>query len=141
MKFREVEDGYLVRLERGEKVIENLSRFVKDQNIPAGFIMGIGAVRDATMGIYSPEKGEYFKKTFKDDLEVGNLTGNISYLDDTGEPVVHCHATIANHSLEASTGHLFEAVVSVTMEIHIRRFKKKLVRIKDPDMGFNFWQL
>jgi len=141
MIFRAVKDGYLVRLEKGEKVLDSLTGFVKQQNIPAGFITGMGAFAEATLGIFEPEKKEYFKKEFRGDLEVGNLTGNISWLEDGGEPFVHVHVTIADHSLCGCTGHLFEATVSVTLEIYIKVFKEKLIRKTDPEMGFNFWQL
>ena len=141
MKSREVKDGYLIRLEKGERVVASLTDFVKQNNIPAGFITGMGAFGEATLGIFEPEKKEYFKKEFRGDLEVGNLTGNISWLEETGEPFVHAHVTIADHSLCGCTGHLFEATVSVTLEVYIKAFKEKLIRKKDPEMGFNFWQL
>lgn len=141
MKYRKVKDGFLLRLEKGEEVVGALTEFVKNQDIPSGFITGMGAVRDATIGIFDIEKGEYIKKTFKDDLEVGNLTANISYLDDTDEPFVHCHIIVSDSSLSAYCGHLFEATVSVTLEVYIRAFKKKLTRKEDPELGFKFWQL
>lgn len=140
MKFREVEDGFLVRLEKGEEVMGTLTKFVKEREIKAGFVTGMGAITDATVGLFDTEKKEYLKKTFKNDLEVGNLTANISYLDDTGEPFVHAHVTVSDGSLCAFTGHLFKATVSVTMEIYIRAFGKRLIRKKDPEAGLNFWQ-
>jgi len=139
--YRSVDDGYLVRLEKGEEIIAALTEFVRNEKIPAGFIAGMGAVNDAVLGIYIPARAEYFQKEFKGDLEVGNLTGNVAWLSDSDEPFVHCHVTVANRSLEAFTGHLFQATVSVTLEVHITRFKKKLLRKKDNATGFNFWDL
>lgn len=141
MKFRGVKDGFLVRLEKGDKVVASLTEFVKQQNIPSGVLLGIGAITDATLGIFDPEKKEYIKKDFKDYLEVGNLSGNISWLGTTGEPFVHLHVTISECSLNAYTGHLFEGTVSVTLEIYIKVFEEKLFRKSDPIAGFNFWQL
>lgn len=141
MKFRKVKDGFLVRLEKGDKVVASLAEFVRQQNIPSGVISGIGAITDATLGIFDIEQKEYFKKTFKDNLEVGNLTGNISWVEATGEPFVHLHATVSERSLCAYTGHLYEATVSVTIELYIRAFEEKLFRKPDPEVGFSFWQL
>jgi predicted DNA-binding protein with PD1-like motif len=141
MKFRKVEDGYLVRLEKGEEIVGSLTDFVREKQIPAGFITGMGAVSNATIGIFDTEKREYIKKTYKGDLEIGNLTANISYFEDSDEPFVHCHVTMSDSSLNAFTGHLFEARVSVTLEVYVRTLKKKLVRKEDPGMGFKFWQL
>ena len=141
MKFRQVKDGYLVRLEKGEEVIAALTEFVRSNKIPSGFITGMGAVTNATLGLFDVETKEYVKKTFKDDLELGNLTGNISWMYDTGEPFVHAHVTVSDSSLSAFTGHLFEATVSVTLEAYIKVFKEKLIREKDPEAGYSFWQL
>ncbi|MFH2035536.1 MAG: PPC domain-containing DNA-binding protein [Candidatus Zixiibacteriota bacterium] len=140
MKFREVEDGYLIRLERGDEVVATLTDFVRQHKIPAGFITGMGAVRMATLGIYDTEKHEYVKKYFPQDLEVGNLTANISYLDDD-EPFVHCHIIVSDVTLNAFTGHLFEGTVSVTLEIFLKTFKEKLMRKEEPGTAFKFWQL
>jgi predicted DNA-binding protein with PD1-like motif len=140
MKYRGVKNGYLLRLEKGEEVVGVLTDFVRKKNIPAGFFTGIGAVTDATLGIFDPDKREYIKKEFADDLEVGNLTGNIAYLDDT-EPFVHCHITVSDSSLNAFTGHLFRATVTITLELFIHVFEEKLFRELDPKMGFKFWRL
>jgi len=141
MKFRAVEDGFLVRLEKGEEVVSTLTAFVREQQISSGFISGMGAVTEATIGIFDIERKEYFKKSFENDLEIGNLTANISYLDETGEPFIHAHVTVSDHSLRAYTGHLFSATVLITLEIYIKVFKEKLIRKRDQTMGFNFWQL
>jgi uncharacterized protein len=141
MKSRKVEDGWLLRLEKGEPVIESLTGFIREQHIPAGFITGMGAVTNATVGIYSPGKKEYIKKYLSCDLEVGNLTANIAWLEDSGEPFVHTHITLSDQSLRAITGHLFEATVLVTLEIYIRVFNQKLIRKEDPKIGFKFWEL
>ena len=140
MKFRKVSDGYLVCLEKGEEVIGTLTQFVKDQKIPAGYLSGMGAVTNATIGLFDSEAGEYHRKTYSQDLEVGSMTANISYLEN-GEPFVHCHIVVSDISLRAFTGHLFEATVSVTLEIYIRVFKEKIMRIEEPGTGFKFWQL
>jgi predicted DNA-binding protein with PD1-like motif len=140
MKYRTVNNGYLIRLEKGEEVVASLTEFAKRKNIPTGYFSGMGAVTDVTLGIFDPFKKEYIKKEFADDLEVGNLTGNIAWLDDT-EPYVHCHATVADGSLNASTGHLFRATVTITIELFVYVFEEKLFREMDPKMGFKFWQL
>jgi len=141
MKLRSEKGAYLLRLEKGDEIIASLKKVAEENISTGGFIFGMGAVNKATIGIYNPEKGEYFQKTFEGDLEVGNLIGNISYLEDSDEPVIHCHVTLADHSLSAYTGHLFEAYVSVTLEVYIRVFNKKLRRAPEPGTDFKFWQL
>jgi len=141
LKFRKVEDGFLVKLDKGDEVISTLTGFVKDQNIPSGFMTGMGSVKNATIGIFNARVNQYITKIYRDELEVGNLSGNIAWLEDSGEPFIHCHITVSNESLEAYTGHLFEATVLATMEIYIRVFKERLYRRVDPEMGNHLWHL
>ena len=57
MKYRKVEDGYLLRLEKGEEVVETLTAFIKNQKIQAGFITGMGAVNPLGCGVVVLWKG------------------------------------------------------------------------------------
>jgi predicted DNA-binding protein with PD1-like motif len=141
MEFKKVESGYLIRLDRGEEIVETLVGFVRRENIPGGFITGIGSVERATLGVYDYHAGSYITRSFSDRQEVGNLTGNIAYDDDTDEPGVHCHMTLSDSSLNSHTGHLFEGIVLITVEIFLRVIDEKLIRKKAANLGFGLWQL
>ncbi|UCD16309.1 MAG: DNA-binding protein [Candidatus Zixiibacteriota bacterium] len=141
MRYKKVEEGYLIRLDPGEEVLSKLVDFVKAEQIPGGFITGMGAVERVTIGFYDYENRSYITKTYRDRLEVGNLNGNITYLEETGDPFIHCHVTVGDSSLNSYTGHLFEAIVLVTVEIFIRPLKEKLMRHRNQEVGFNHWQL
>nr|MBN2276267.1 DNA-binding protein [candidate division Zixibacteria bacterium] len=141
MKYRPVEDGYLVLLERGENILESLRGFVKQHHIQAGIISGVGAVTEATLGIYDSEQKEFVTKTFMDELEVGHLSANISYPPDSDEPFIHCHMVVSDRSLSAFTGHLVEATVLLTLEVYIRTLKDKITRTQDPKRNIGHWQL
>ena len=135
MKWKKLESGFILRLERGEEVLTTLTDFVEQQHIQSGTIQGLGAIKDLVLGIFDPEMKEYVKQTFNEDLELGNLTGNISSLD--GKPVLHCHVTVAGTDLKAYTGHLFSAIVSVTGEFFIRPFPEQITRALDEEVGLN----
>lgn len=139
MKVRKVKGGYLLRLEKGEEVISSLKRLVSDEGIKSGIIIGIGAIEDIKLGYYDPVKKEHFDKEFKGSHELGNLTGNISYLN--GEPLIHIHATISSSALSAYTGHLSSARISLTAEILILTFDAELSRKHDPETGLNLWDI
>ncbi len=141
MKYRKVENGFLIRLEKGEEVIGTLGEFVREQNIRAAQLSGIGAVADATIGIFSSQLNQYITKMYRGFLEVGNITGSISIEGETGEPFVHAHITVSNEQYGTLTGHLFEATVIITLEIFLRTFKEELIRRKDTDLEYPFWQL
>ena len=42
MKSRKVKDGYLLRLEKGELILEELKKFCTEKKISAGWITGLG---------------------------------------------------------------------------------------------------
>lgn len=141
MKFRKVEEGYLVRLDRGEEVVRTLTEFVRDQNIRAGFMQGIGAFESATLGIYDLSTKGYITKSFRERLEVGSITGNITGIENSDDIFIHLHVTVGDSSLRSFTGHVFEAVVMATLEIFIRTLSTDLVREQNDELGFNSWKL
>jgi predicted DNA-binding protein with PD1-like motif len=139
MKWKKSDSGYILRLERGEEVLSTLTDFVGLQRIQSGTIQGVGAIKDLVLGIFDPEKKEYVKRTFDEYLEVGNLTGNISYLD--GKPLLHCHVTVAGTDLKAYAGHLFSAIISVTGEFSIRPSAEQITRTLDEEVGLNLMNI
>ncbi|MFQ6091612.1 MAG: PPC domain-containing DNA-binding protein [bacterium] len=139
MRWRKTEDGYIVRLEKGEEVLSTLTQFVRQQNIQGGTVQGLGAVKDLVLGIFDPHKKEYVKRTFRENLELGNLTGNISYVD--GNPMLHCHVTAAGADLRAFAGHLFSAIISATGEFVINPFTDRITRVLDEEVGLNLLEV
>jgi len=134
MKTKRVEGGFIVILERGEEVIESLTRFVTEKGMEGGEIRGIGGVKDVLLGFYDIERKEYLKRRFDDFFELLSLTGNITLVD--GKPFCHLHATLSGRDYKAIGGHLFEATISVTGEFFIR-VESKLIRKFDETTGLN----
>lgn len=139
MHFRKIQNGYLVRLVKGEEVIKSLSSFVEEQKILGGFVFGLGAFRDLTLGYYDSVKREYVKKFIGDDLEFGNLTGSIAYVE--GKPLVHAHVSAAGSDMKAFCGHLFSATISGTGEFIIIPSESKVERKPDPETGLTLLDL
>jgi predicted DNA-binding protein with PD1-like motif len=139
MTFASFDNGFMIRLERGEEVVETLTRFAEDMNITAGVISGIGAVRNSTLGYFDPDTGEYGKKLIEESCEVANLGGTAGRMD--GKPVLHLHATLADKHHHALAGHLFSSTVSATLEVHIAVLPGELTRKKDDVTGLNLLDL
>jgi predicted DNA-binding protein with PD1-like motif len=139
MKYRKIAGGYLVRLDRGEEAMETLASFAAENKIPCGVLSGIGAVRNLELGYFDTRAGKYRRRQIRKTVEVVNLYGNISYLDK--KPFIHIHMTVAGPDQKLLGGHFFRGTVAVTLEIHIRVIAKRLNRIHDPKIGFNFWDL
>jgi predicted DNA-binding protein with PD1-like motif len=139
MRFRKIQNGFLVRLVKGEEVIATLSSFVEERKILGGFVVGLGAFKELTLGYFDSVEKEYVKKFFPEDLEVGNFTGSISYVE--GKPFVHAHATASGSDLKAFTGHLFSATISATGEFFIIPSDSKIERKPDLETGLKLLDL
>ncbi len=135
MRFIKTATGFVVRLDRGEEVLDGLSSFIEQAGLVGGSITGIGAVQDTVLGYLDPETKSYHKQTFSGDMELVNLTGNITWVD--GKPFVHAHVTISGSDFVARSGHLFQARIAVTGEFYVHPSEVRLARVADPVTGAN----
>lgn len=139
MQYRKVENGYFLRLEKGEEVLGSIAQFAAKTNIGSGAFFGLGAINNIELGYYDLKTRKYEKEKFKEDMEVGNITGNIAFLD--GKPFVHTHVTVSGKDLRAYTGHLFSAEVALTLEIFVFTASAKIERKMDAAVGLNLLDL
>ncbi len=127
--------GWVLRLDRGEEIVETLTAFAAREGIGAAGVNALGAVGEAELGFFHPDTLSYDHRTFTGDHELGALVGNVSTME--GRPFLHLHAVIAGADFVAHTGHLFRGVVSVTCEVQLVTDPGVLVREVRPDLGFN----
>jgi predicted DNA-binding protein with PD1-like motif len=128
-------DAIVVVLSPGEEILESLVEAARAHDIRGGFLTGLGSTSEVELAFFDPEKKEYVPRSFNEPMEIGSMAGNFSRLDD--EYHVHIHATVCGPELIAFTGHLNRGVVGTACEIYIRRTATEIVRVKDPDAGFN----
>jgi len=125
----------VVALVPGEEILESLREVADAHKIGGGFFTGLGSIREADLAFFDPQKKEYVTRKFDEPMEIGNLTGNISMMDDKRH--VHCHASLCGPELIAFSGHLQRAVVGVGCEIYIRKVGHEIVRVKSAGSDFN----
>jgi len=128
-------DVVVVTLGPGEEILVSLLEVAAAHNITAGSLSGLGSASEVEIAFFDPDKKEYVPRTFEEPMEIGNLVGNFSRMDDA--PHVHCHITVCGPELLAFTGHLNRCVVGTACEIYIHRIGVAVTRIKDTDAGFN----
>jgi predicted DNA-binding protein with PD1-like motif len=128
-------DLVLVVLEPGEEIVASVGEAAAAHQIRAGWVSGIGSLSEVELAFFDPDRKEYLPRLFEEPMEIGNLTGNISRMED--ESHVHLHATVCGPELIAFTGHLNRGVVGTACEIYIRRLGREVERIRDPASGFN----
>ncbi|MBI3485777.1 DNA-binding protein [Candidatus Daviesbacteria bacterium] len=109
MKVKQIKDKFIIRLEKDEKLVEELILFCQQYNIKQGLILGIGALSQVTIGYYKLATKNYHFQDFSGDLEVTSLIGNIALLKD--KPMIHLHINISDESFKVYGGHLKEGVI------------------------------
>jgi uncharacterized protein len=141
MKVRDTETGFLLKLERGEKVLATLQDFCERRGIKGGFVWGLGAVRNAEVGYYDLGKREYYFKNFPEDREVASMQGNIALVE--GKPFIHLHAVLSamTDKLDCVGAHIKEAEVAVTLEVYLTPFVIPLSRAYDEETGLKLLDL
>ncbi|HXI01691.1 MAG TPA: DUF296 domain-containing protein [Candidatus Saccharimonadales bacterium] len=133
MKGRKLGDRFLLRLVRGEEVMESIRRFLSIERIPGATLTGIGASDRVTVGFYDIGIREYRPYTHEGRIEITSLVGNIAWR--SGEPVIHIHVTAAEEAKGTFGGHLIDARVAATMEISLVPAPERLTRTIDPEIG------
>jgi predicted DNA-binding protein with PD1-like motif len=133
VKYTVLGSNYVIRLDAGEKIVATLLSFCERQGIGSGFFNGLGAVREAELGHFDPATGGYSWTKLAGPYEIVALYGNVAVVD--GKPFIHAHAAFGDSGLNVRGGHLKEAVVSVTCEITLTRFKDDIGRKRDEATG------
>ena len=117
------EDGnprYIVSIDNHQELMRALTDFCKLMNIRCGQVRGIGAISEATFRMYDPATKQYVDKTFSEQMEITNITGNISKKD--GEPYLHVHATCSRADYSCVGGHLLSARINGACELLVDKF-------------------
>ena len=117
MQYRETPQGYVLVLDRDDEVLESITRFATETGVRAASFHGIGAVGKLTLGFYDLAAQSYERRSWEEDLEVASLVGNLAVVD--GGPFPHVHGVFGRRDFTALAGHVFEAVVSVTIELAV----------------------
>ena len=135
--FRQSGNTFVVSISNRQDLVRSLTSFVREQHITAGSISGIGAVSEATLRFYNPTTKEYEDRTFREQMEIANLIGNISTL--VGEPYLHLHITLGRADFTSLAGHLLTAQINGACEIVIEQYDDNFARIKDEETGLNLY--
>ncbi|MGZ6005145.1 MAG: PPC domain-containing DNA-binding protein [Candidatus Saccharimonadales bacterium] len=130
---------YLLRFDKGELLMDGLLKFVKQHSVRPTWVQGLGAALWAEIGFYDLNSQQYQFKKLEQELEIGSLTGNITWLD--GEPTAHLHVVLADSSLQAFGGHLKELAVGGTCEIYLKTFDQAIARKQDEATGLKLLDL
>ncbi len=135
MEFKKFANTYVLRLDKGEEIVETLKKFCKEEGISLGWVKGIGAANRAVIGLLNTKDKKYTTRELLGDHEIVSLVGNISNMD--GEVYLHLHIALANEDYITYGGHLDSAIIGATGEIIIETIDGDVGRSFSQEIGLN----
>ena len=135
MEYKRFNDTLLVRIDRGEEIIEQVRIVAEKEHVRLASVEALGGVDDFTVGVYDTAKRQYETHRFTGAFEIVSLTGTITEKD--GAFYQHLHMSAGNRQCEVFGGHLNRAVVSLTCELVMRILPGAVDRSPDPETGIN----
>jgi predicted DNA-binding protein with PD1-like motif len=135
MKFKKFGNKWIVRIDKGEEVIQIIKKVCEDNKIKLGSLSGIGATDRVTVGLFNTKSKKYQSQELIGDYEITNLSGNISTMN--GEIYLHLHIGLSDSKYNAYGGHLTSAVISGTGEIIIEEIDGEIEREFNEEVGLN----
>ena len=141
MKAKSNGKAHVIIHERGDNVIETITKYCADNNIASGVFTGIGAVERVKIGYYDLAKREYFFRDEKGVFEVASMNGNVALVE--GKPFIHAHAVLSrcDESCECIGAHIKEAFVAVTLEVFLTSIDISLGRELDESIGLKLLKI
>ena len=66
MLYGAIEDGYMVHVEKNERIMDTLTGFCVGMGVPNAQLSGIGAIKGSELGAYDMANKEYIRHHFED---------------------------------------------------------------------------
>lgn len=125
--------------ERGDDVLKVLRDFAREEGIRGGRFAGIGAFARAVVAYWNPATREYEKIGIDEQVEVLSLLGDITLEGD--DTKLHAHAVLGRRDGSTIGGHLIEATVFPTLEMHLVDYGAPLERRHDEETKLSLIRL
>ena len=138
MDYRKFGSKVVVRIDKGEEIVEKMLEVCKKENITLANVNALGAVGEFEVGLFKTGEKKYYSTIHKGDFEIVSLTGSITTKE--GELYHHIHMSAANSENKVYGGHLNFAKVSATCEMFIDIVEGKVERKFNEEVGLNLFE-
>ena len=139
MEYRKFPQGYVMRLDPGEEIVEQLTALADRENVRLGCVSALGAANDVTIGIFSTGEKQYHSRRYQGDFEISALVGSVTRME--GKPYLHLHITIGNPVTgEVHAGHLTSCTISATLELFLQVWDGQVDRQFSDQVGLNLFR-
>ena len=139
MKYKNKDNYLLVKLERGDEIMDSLRNLAEKENINFAQVNGIGLVEEVEIGLFDFKTRKYKHKKLSGEYELTSLMGNITIKENN--PFIHMHVNISDDNYKCFGGHLFHAKITVTGELFVIVLKDKVERKFNEFIGLHLWDL
>ena len=78
MDYRRFQDTLILRIDKGEEILEQLRAAAEKENIRLASVEALGAVDDFTVGVFNTREKKYYSNRFQGPFEIVSLTGTIT---------------------------------------------------------------
>jgi uncharacterized protein len=129
---------YIVKLEIGDKVHDAILDFCNMESVETGWITGLGAIKDISLGYYNLDTKLYGFQKYSEIYEVMGLIGNIALIEN--KPFLHIHTSVSDENNQTFSGHLEYATVAVTLELRITAYQESISRLFEDAVGLRLLQ-
>ena len=126
---------YALILDSGDEVMNSIMGFAEEHRLQASHFNAIGAFSRATLGYFDFDIKDYKKIEIEEQVEVLNITGDISLYKD--QIKIHAHVVLSKKDGTAHGGHLIEGVVRPTLEVILTESPAYLLREYDEEIGLS----
>lgn len=139
MKYLKKDNKYIVRIDKGEEVVEQIKKVCNENNIKAGSITGLGATDKVKVGLFNTKTKEYISKELNGSFEITSLIGNISRMNN--DVYLHLHINVSDVNLNVYGGHLNHCYISATCELIIEEIDVDMDREFNEEVGLNLFKM
>jgi predicted DNA-binding protein with PD1-like motif len=139
MRYKRFGSKLVIRIDKGEEIIDTLLKVCGTCGINLGSVSGIGSAGRATIGLFDTAAKNYHSKELVGEYEITSLSGTVTTME--GKPYLHVHATLSDASYAAFGGHLNAALVSGTCEVIIDIMDGGVDRVFSEEVGLNLFNL
>jgi len=138
MKSIQFGNKYVLRIDKGEELVETLTKFCEKENIKLANVSAIGATDKVKVGLYNVLKKEYTSKEFEGIFEITSLTGTVSTMDN--KTYLHLHINFSDKNYNTYGGHLNYCFIGATCEMIVEKIDGQIDRKLDEELGLNLFE-
>lgn len=137
--YKKLGDKYILSIDTETEIFSAFEKFCNEIGAKSGIIGGLGAVSEAVLRFFDPVTKQYVDKTFTEQMEIANLTGNISRMD--GKVYLHIHIVLGRRDCTSLAGHLLSARLRGAGEFFVEVFDEEVCRKFNSELGLNCYEL